>query len=152
MTDEPCVEKDTLKLPADPLSETVAQARTLADYRPQHDPDCESHNCAHCGNRTEKTEHWSDTWPYCMCFPPLQPKRPKPCTCGLDQLIAAVLHERPERAELSTVHRIMQRVCEVSNEPPSDDTLTIHHDTLQRILFDEIEEVAVLHAQQEKNK
>lgn len=34
----------------------------------------------------------------------------------------------------------MQRLCELSSEPPSDDTLTVHHDTLQRILFDEIGE------------
>lgn len=42
--------------------------------------------------------------------------------------------------EMNTVHRIMRRLSELSSEPPSDDTLTVHHDTLQRILFDELGE------------
>lgn len=41
---------------------------------------------------------------------------------------------------MNTVHRIMQRLCELPSEPEGDDTLTVHHDTLQHILFDEIGE------------
>jgi hypothetical protein len=38
----------------------------------------------------------------CYCFPPLQPKNPKPCTCGLDALLR--LSETPQREESKDDH------------------------------------------------
>lgn len=45
-------------------------------------------------------------------------------------------------SEKTTTQRIMKRLSEMPSELADDDTLTIHHDTLQRILNDEIEELS----------
>lgn len=77
---------------------TIEKTRTLADYRPQHDVECETRVCAECG-------HWPGLHVgmggcaahdgvlqdsrRCNC----RKFQPKPCTCGLDDLLAAVRHE-----------------------------------------------------------
>src|SRR5687767_10110349 len=55
--------------------------RTLKNYRPQHDDDCESLICKYCGASFSDPQrrHLKD----CGYF------SPKPCTCGLVALLAA---------------------------------------------------------------
>lgn len=83
-----------------PPSQGQAQttARTLADYRPQHDEDCEVHHCGHprCGSGVN-TPQWHAQMTGINRHKPF----PKPCSCGLDALlrVPSSAQEELERVE-----------------------------------------------------
>ena len=64
-----------------PVSSDARPARTLKDYRPQHDPNCASRLCAQCGF----TINWLDGTCRCNDYPR---SAPRPCSCGLDALLS----------------------------------------------------------------
>ena len=87
-------------------SSSPPSERTLADYRPQHDEECDSRRCACCGrfalhedtafNKCEGVFH------------------PRPCSCGLDALLSASYRVRD--AEKDFTHRL----TEYGNEPTAE--------------------------------
>jgi hypothetical protein len=58
--------------------------RTLADYRPQHDDDCEVHRCE-CGSLQHFHKHTYGGPPVSRCGGPF---KARPCSCGLDALLS----------------------------------------------------------------
>ena len=88
---------------------TNIRERTLADYRPQHDDDCDSRDCEKCGDWSGGLLHvdygsnpriWPDR---AHAFSP-----GKPCSCGLDALLASV--PPPASQETSTREWLIKRV------------------------------------------
>lgn len=81
---------------ADTLSSAgmdVTQARTLKDYRPQHDDGCASRRCEHCNDKWD--QHVAKAFGRFGCFNFTK----KPCTCGLDALLAVVTQPDQPSAE-----------------------------------------------------
>lgn len=64
----------------------TTKPRTLHDYRPQHDEDCDIRQCVTCGGRLESYWHESSrSW-----MPSYHAPQAQPCSCGLAALLEAV--------------------------------------------------------------
>lgn len=96
------------------MSTSAQQARTLADYRPQHDEECESRLCEKCGDWWGGLYHVDyrsnpRIWP--TKSHPFSPG--KPCSCGLDPLLAAL---RVIQGETPTVEEAKEYVLKHASE------------------------------------
>lgn len=92
----------------------TTKPRTVHDYRPQHDRDCEIRRCANCGDwKDNPTAHnygdRCDDW------------QPRHCTCGLAALLEAVprLEDQENKEDHARSDQPQLRACE--SDPRGDD-------------------------------
>lgn len=83
----------------------TVQARTLADYRPQHDAVCATQTCVYCNEERDMCLcQFNRNLPFCHKWP-----GSVKCSCGLDTLLAASSAQQDEKdhgAELAAAPTI----------------------------------------------
>jgi hypothetical protein len=113
--------------------------KTLKDYRPRHDEDCEWHLCAVCDN--------GSTFSACKVAGPDHRQR-LPCSCGLDALLQS--SEGPQESSLRT--RIIEAARKQYHDPDAhshaDQALAAASTALQ-IARERLAECGSLHGMQQ---